>query len=129
MSTIFVLLAQTQSTTTAAPSTVIALWLAGASAFLVSYKIADLGIIVRRARRKAEAIVELTAPVSRIWEVREKPSGEVGEVKRLDRVQESLALLSQIDLEGYLSDETTRDLIDQTLMIFHSDFFRSSERG
>lgn len=128
MLTIFASVAQTQSTTPA-PATVVAISLAALSVFLVVYKATDLYIVVRTARRKAEAIRELTESVRRIWEVKETPSGEVGEIKRLDKMQKSLILLSQIDLEGYLVDKKTRDLIDNALMLLHPKFIPSSERG
>jgi len=102
------------------PSTFIAISLAGVSLCFVAWKAIKLRIRVRVAFNMAESLHNI-ASSERVWEFTERTQ-KGDQVRRLDRVSESLALLSMIDLEGYLVDKRTQKLIDSSLFIFRSEF-------
>jgi len=101
-------------TATATPSVFIAISLSLLSVFVVAWKAIELKSKVRAARAMAEALRE-TLSAQKLWRVRENQEKEQT-IERLDPVQESLGILSKIDLEGYLADAKTRHLIDTCLI-------------
>jgi hypothetical protein len=122
MSPITLMFAEISNTGTN-PATVVAMTLSTVSAGLVTWKAINLAYRVRIARRIAEEF-ELLASSRRTWEVEEKSSQEMS-VSPVDRVNSALKVLSKIDLEPYLTDRVTRNLVDHSLAILYSQLFEN----
>jgi hypothetical protein len=103
------------------PSTVIALTLATISLSLIIWKTVHLRHRVATARRMAEEFEQLASSI-RAWEVKETPSEEM-RVRPIDPVHGALKVLSKIDLEPYLVDSMTRNLVDSALAKLRLELF------